>query len=282
MRREMNKQIAIIVVLVLVFLSGCGKEKEAILAKIDDDVVTLNEFNKRISKLPEQYQQAVAKDKTRLLEDLVIELLFYKEAIRRGIDKQSDTKEVLREARKKILMAKFIEEEVEKTTSVNDAEVRDYYEENKDKFIEPEKFRASHILVKTEEKAQELLDILSTGKDFEEVASTESMDITNKRGGDIGYFRKGQLVPEFEQACMKLEIGQVSPIVKTSFGYHIIKLTDKVPTSTKTFEEVKEKIASELLMVKRKEKFNKVIRDLKNKAYIEINYELIQDDDEDQ
>ena len=278
----MNKQIAIIVVLVLVFLSGCGKEKEAILAKIDDDVVTLNEFNKRISKLPEQYQQAVAKDKTRLLEDLVIELLFYKEAIRRGIDKQSDTKEVLREARKKILMAKFIEEEVEKTTSVNDAEVRDYYEENKDKFIEPEKFRASHILVKTEEKAQELLDILSTGKDFEEVASTESMDITNKRGGDIGYFRKGQLVPEFEQACMKLEIGQVSPIVKTSFGYHIIKLTDKVPTSTKTFEEVKEKIASELLMVKRKEKFNKVIRDLKNKAYIEINYELIQDDDEDQ
>jgi len=282
MRREMNKQIAIIVVLVLVFLSGCGKEKEAILAKIDDDVVTLNEFNKRISKLPEQYQQAVAKDKTRLLEDLVIELLFYKEAIRRGIDKQSDTKEVLREARKKILMAKFIEEEVEKTTSVNDAEVRDYYEENKDKFIEPEKFRASHILVKTEEKAQDLLDILSTGKDFEEVASTESMDITNKRGGDIGYFRKGQLVPEFEQACMKLEIGQVSPIVKTSFGYHIIKLTDKVPTSTKTFEEVKEKIASELLMVKRKEKFNKVIRDLKNKAYIEINYELIQDDDEDQ
>lgn len=264
-----------VITLVLLVLNGCGGRKEPILARLDEEVITLSQFNERISKLPAQYQELAKKAKVKLLDDFIVELLCYKEAIRLGIDRQKDTKEVLRAAKRKILMAKFIEEEVEKKIKVEEAEIRDYYEKHKDYFLVPETYKASHILVNTEEKAKALLNKLSEGADFGELAKAESMDLTNRRGGDVGYFKKGQLVPEFEEACLKLEIGQVSPIVKTSFGYHIIKLTDKRPAGVRRFEEVRNEIKTKIKSMKRKERFNHITQKLKDKANIQIDYDLI-------
>jgi len=272
----MQKSILIGVVVCLLFgLGGCAREQGQILARVDEEVLTLTEFNERISRLPEQYQAVINKNKQRFLDDYVVELLIYKEAIRQGLDKHKDAREVLREARRKILMAKYIEEEVEKKIVVEEAELRDYYEKNRDKFLVPERMRASHILVKTEEKAKELLDKLSEGAGFEELAGTESMDLTNRRGGDVGYFTKGQLVPEFEEACEKLSVGEISPAVKTSFGYHIIKLTDRKPAHSKEFEEVKEEVEKEMTSLKRRDRFSRIVEELKNKASIEIYSELL-------
>lgn len=268
------------IILVMLTLNGCTGKKDTVLARVDEEIITLSDFNKRISRLPEQYQEMVSKSKDRFLDDFIVEMLFFKEAIRRGIGRQKDTKELLEEAKKKILMAKFIEAEVEKKVAVEEAELRDYYEKNKDKFVVPETFKASHILVKSEEKAKEVMAKLSGGESFEELARTESIDLTNRRGGDIGYFKKGQLVPEFEKACLELEVDQVSPIVKTSFGYHIIKLTDKKPSELKKFEDIKVGIESEVTSLKKREKFNHIVQDLKNKAHIEVNYDLIKDDEE--
>jgi len=276
----MKKYILISVVVGLLFgLSGCARQQGQILASVDGEAITLAEFNERIARLPEQYQAVINKNKERFLDDYVIELLIYKEAIRRGLDKQEDTKEILREARRKILMAKYIEEEVEKKIVVEEAELRDYYEKNRDKFLVPERMRASHILVKTEEKAKELLDKLSDGAGFEELAGTESIDLTNRRGGDVGYFTNGQLIPEFEEACKKLAVGEISPIVKTSFGYHIIKLTDRKPAHSKEFEEVKEEIEKEMTSLKRRERFSRIVEGLKNKASIEIHTELLKNEE---
>ena len=279
----MKKNILIGVVVCLLFgPSGCARQQGQILARVDEEVITLAEFNERISRLPEQYQAVINKNKQRFLDDYVMELLIYKEAIRRGLDKQKDAREVLREARRKILMAKYIEEEVEKKIVVQEAELRDYYEKNRDKFLVPERMRASHILVKTEEKAKELLDKLSGGAAFEELATTESIDLTNRRGGDVGYFTKGQLVPEFEEACEKLNVGEISPAVKTSFGYHIVKLTDRKSAHSKEFEEVKEEIEKEMTSLKRREKFSRIVEELKNKASIEINSELLKENKEEE
>jgi len=259
-------------------VSGCGKEKKDILARVDEETITLTEFNGRIAKLPEQYQEIISKNKQRVLDDYIVELLLCKEAIRLGIDKEKDTRDILKEARRKILMAKFIEDEIGNKIGVEDAELRDYYEKNKDKFLVPEKMKASHILVKTEDKAKEILKVLEGGASFEELAKSESVDLTNRRGGDIGYFTKGQLVPEFEEACANLEIGKLSPIVKTNFGYHIIKLTERQPSHVRVYEEVKQEIERELLNHKKREKFNKVVEELKNKSSITVNYELITDE----
>jgi peptidyl-prolyl cis-trans isomerase C len=258
-------------------LSGCATKEQPVLARVDDRVVTPAEFNDRLERLPEQFRDIIKKNKERYLDDFVIELLFYREALRRGIDKQKDTKEVLKEARRKIVMAKYVEQEINNKIDVNEEEVRDYYEKNIKKFVTPEALRASHILVKTEEEAGEVLAQLTEGADFAELAKTKSIDITNRRGGDIGYFTQGQLVPEFEEACLKLEVGQLSPVVKTSFGFHIVKLTDKKPAATKPFEEVKEQITKELRSQKRKEHFDRTVERLKNKATIEINYDLFKE-----
>ena len=86
--------------------------------------------------------------------------------------------------------------------------------------------RASHLLVKTEEDAAKLREEILAGKDFAEVAAQVSMCPSGRDGGDLGFFGKGQMVKEFEDACFSMEVGEVSNPIKTQFGYHLIKLTD--------------------------------------------------------
>lgn len=86
--------------------------------------------------------------------------------------------------------------------------------------------RASHLLVKTEEEAVKLREEILAGKDFAEVAAQVSMCPSGRDGGDLGFFGKGQMVKEFEDACFSMEVGEVSNPIKTQFGYHLIKLTD--------------------------------------------------------
>ena len=86
--------------------------------------------------------------------------------------------------------------------------------------------RASHLLVKTEEEAAKLREEILAGKDFAEVAAKVSMCPSGRDGGDLGFFGKGQMVKEFEDACFSMEVGEVSNPIKTQFGYHLIKLTD--------------------------------------------------------
>ena len=131
-------------------------------------------------------------------------------------------------------------------------------------------WRASHILVADEKEARDLLDGLAKGARFEDLAKAHSIDATASRGGDVGFFRAGQLVPDFENACLKLNVGQTSDIVRTQFGYHIIKLTDKKPESQQSFEEARPMIENDLRISKRSELFGKLVTDLKNKYRVNV------------
>lgn len=122
---------------------------------------------------------------------------------------------------------------------VTDEEIAAYYEEHIDDFESPEMVKASHILVDTEAEAQAALDRIMAGADFSEVAAVVSMDpMTAKAGGDLGFFATGEMVKEFEDAAFALQAGEVSGIVKTDFGYHIIKVTERAEASRASFEEV--------------------------------------------
>ena len=113
-------------------------------------------------------------------------------------------------------------------TTVTPDQVAQFYEENKDYFSRPEMVRASHILVATEAEADQLLAQLKAGANFADLAKTYSTDTgTGVAGGDLGYFAKGEMVPEFEQLCWSLDINQVGK-VKTYFGWHVVKVTDKI------------------------------------------------------
>ncbi|MFH1995964.1 MAG: peptidylprolyl isomerase [Candidatus Omnitrophota bacterium] len=259
------KKILISSLLIVMMISGCAgpKEEDTILVRIGDRNITLREINDRIQKLPSHYQDVVNKNKKKFLGDVVIDELFYEEAVRKGLHKEKETRDVIREAKKKILMAKLIKEEIEDKVRITDDMLLEYYEENRGQFMTPELWRSSHILVDTEEEAREILEKLSKGENFESIARERSQDATAPRGGDIGYFTMGQLVPDFERACLELEIGQVSGIVKTKFGCHIIKLTDRKKSVTEKFSSVRETVSGILQKTKRRELFNNLVNRLK-------------------
>jgi len=268
-----DRHLLILICLAILALDGCAKKQaqdEKVLAKVSNRVITVKDLNTRIAKVPTYYQGVVEKNKKRYLDETIIEMLFYEEAIRLGIDKDKETREVINEAKKKIIIAKFIKEEVEDKIKVTEKETKLYYDEHKDEFKSPQLWRASHILVGTEQEAKDIRAELAKGAKFEDLAGKYSTDATASRGGDVGYFRMGQLVPEFENACAKLEVGQTGNILHTQFGYHIIKLTDRKEPVIEDFEKVKPLVESELKRRKRSELFDKLVMDLKKKYGVQI------------
>jgi peptidyl-prolyl cis-trans isomerase D len=138
---------------------------------------------------------------------------------------------------------------------ISPQDVQRYYEDNEQQYSTPEQVRASHILLKTEGKddaavkkqAEDLLAKVKAGADFAQLATKFSEDEGSaKKGGDLDFFGKGQMVPEFDKVAFALEPGQISDLVKSQFGYHIIKVTEKKPASKRTLEEVRAQIEDQL------------------------------------
>ena len=259
-------------------LSGCsGPSDKDVLARIDrKHTITLAGFTERISKLPKRYQDVINKNKKEFLDEIIIDTLLYNEAVRKKLDRDDDVKKVIREAEKKILIARLLNDEVEEKIIVNEKDISAYYDANKEKFATPEALRASHILVKTEEEAGDILVELSNNRNFEDLARGRSMDPTSKIGGDIGYFTRHQLVPEIEEVCFNMQVGEISGIVKTKFGYHIIKLTERAPPRVKELAEVRDAIEETLKRLKKKVLFNEFVTALKEKAQITVNNNLLE------
>lgn len=184
-------------------------------------------------------------------------------------------------ARKEIYINNLVEKDIVPKATVTDAEAKKFYDENPDKFKNPESVRASHILVgikedasaadkaKAKEKAEALLKRVKAGEDFAEVAKKESTCPSAAQGGDLGYFSKGQMVPEFEKAAFDLKPGEVSGIVETKFGYHIIKLVEKKPAGTVTFEESKQMIKDYLKTNKIQTEIGTLVEKLRKDGKVE-------------
>ncbi len=156
-------------------------------------------------------------------------------------------------------------------------EILKYYEENNSSFISPEAVTAKHILILTEEndentakeKAQGILDKINAGEDFDALMNTYSEDPGLKTYPEGYTFTRGQMVKEFEEAAFSLEVGMVSDLVKTQYGYHIIKLVDKIPEKQLTYEEVRDQIKDELDASVKQEYYDNMIDTWKSESTIE-------------
>jgi peptidyl-prolyl cis-trans isomerase C len=144
-------------------------------------------------------------------------------------------------ARKRVLMEAIMEQAVKDASS--EAEMKKLYEESVKKMTPQDEVRARHILVETEDKAKELVAQLKKGADFAKLAKENSKDPGSADGGDLGYFTKDQMVPEFAEAAFKLDKGKISDPVKSQFGFHIIKVEDKRKQPAPAFDQVKPQIA---------------------------------------
>jgi len=145
---------------------------------------------------------------------------------------------------------------MEPVISISEDEMKNYFEENKNMFAQEEKVKASHILVDAEEKALEVREKLSKGEDFAELAKNYSLDTSNnQKGGDLGFFKRGEMVAEFEKAAFALEVGKISGPVKTEYGYHIIKVDEKISSKEPDYEDSIDEIKDIILEQKMQTQF---------------------------
>lgn len=246
---------------------------ETILASFREQTITLGEFNQIWEEVPEDYKLQL--DKSLVLDQMISEKLLIQEAKYMGLEEDNDVLEQIKKITEQILVQVLIEREILDKIKVNDEEVLEYYEQNKDGFTEKEQVHLYNILLETEEEAQDVLEQLEAGGDFSEIAIEKSAGPSATQGGDLGYLTRGTIIPEIEEVVFALELEELSEVIKTDFGFHILKITEKKPETVKALEEVKEDIIQTLLPDKQKEAFENFLEELKSKSEIEINEELL-------
>jgi peptidyl-prolyl cis-trans isomerase C len=226
---------------------------DKVILTIGDTKITAGEYEQLVDSLPEQFRAAArGPNKRQFAEQLVRIRILADEAKRRKLD-QSPAIQRQVELQKDNLLANALFQEISTNVKVDNAAARQYFDQHKSEY---ESVHASHILIRMKEspvplrpgkkdltedealaKAQEVRKKLVAGEDFATLAKAESDDAgSGAKGGDLGTFKHGQMVPQFEQAAYALPVGQLSEPVKTQFGYHIIKVEQH---DTTTFDEAR-------------------------------------------
>ncbi|NLY46612.1 MAG: foldase [Tissierella sp.] len=245
--------------------SGSGSDDE-IVAKIGDMIITKSEF----------YDELVNQNGAQVLDVLVADKIMQAEVEKQGIvvtDEEIEedfeemkgfygTDEALNneldnygltteDVKRNIKSNLQIERLLEPYMDITDEEIAQHFEENKAGFGQEEQVKASHILVETEELALEVKAKIDAGEDFAELAKEYSTDEANsEQGGNLGYFAESKMVKEFSDVAFSLEVGEISDPVKTNFGYHIIKVEDKMEEKAPVLEENIDEIKSQLFQTK--------------------------------
>ena len=249
-------------------------DKQAVEQLISAELLYQAASKLEFKDLDKQIDAKVAQGKARFKDEQE-----FKKAIK---DLEMDEKDLREYTRRDLLISHFVETTFVSKAAVSEAEIRAFYDKNPDKFKRDETVKASHILIgadsnasaadkkKAHEKADKLRKELAGGADFAALAKGNSTCPSSQQGGDLGSFGKGQMVPPFEKAAFALKPGEVSDVVETQFGYHIIKLTERNPAATVDFKDAKAKIEEFLKGQKVNEAIQKYLTDTRKTAKIEI------------
>jgi peptidyl-prolyl cis-trans isomerase C len=285
----MSKWVVPFVAAVLL-VGGCARErgdyaqssaKAAATPASDGQVIatygnkrfTASDFQHEIERLPprSRSQLTTLDRKRQFVDNFVLNDLLAEEGAAHGYDKDPDITRQVDELRRRLIVQRVMKD-FQEPPELSDAEVKVYYDQNR-RLFSGAQIRASHILVKDENLAKRLREQLRTDPTkFEELAKANSTDTaTAARGGDLGFFGQGRMVAPFEQAAFSLDKpGDLSEVVKTPFGYHVIKLMERKEGNDRPFDEVKERIRVNLLNQRRQEQTQQRLDELRTKAKVTI------------
>lgn len=277
-----------ILIFALLLTAGCSQKAEqasatkdegSILAEVEGETITVEEYTERIMNLPLKVRKEVVdkEGKKKALDDMIKEKLLFKEAIKQGYDQNQHVVEQLEKIRRGLILQSFVQDLLKQDIPISEDKIVNYYKEHKDEFDRPEMVKASHIVVSDEDTSKKVLSELKQGKDFSELAKKYSNDTgTSWKGGDLGYFPKGKMSPEFDKAVFALKEGDISDIVKDVYGYHIIKLTSRVPYIESTLTpSVKSNIKRKFVRKKQEEIINNFVDELREQYKVRSNEELL-------
>lgn len=262
--RSLYRYLLLGLALVLIIsMTGCNNKDKDIVAKVDNESITKEElYNILVEQNGEQALNSLIADKIIKLEVEKHKVEVSEEDVENEINKIKENyggEDAFNQAmayygfnledlEKNIATNLQIKKLVAPNISISDDEIQDFFETNKAMFNEEEQVKASHILVETEEEAKEIKEKLAQGEDFAELAKEYSNDQGSKEsGGELGFFSRGRMVPEFEEAAFALKIDEVSEPVKSEHGYHIIKVEDKKEAKEANFEESKDRVKDILI-----------------------------------
>ncbi|QQK07483.1 peptidylprolyl isomerase [Miniphocaeibacter halophilus] len=243
-----------------------------ILAVVNGREITKEEVQSFINMMGQQGAQFNNEEgMKKVTDELVNQELFYFDALKNGLDKNEDyLKEI--ERIKESALKQFAVNNFLKDIEIKDSEVEEYYNSHKEYFKKPEMVTASHILVEDEEKAKKVKEEIENGKSFEEAAVEYSTCPSKEKGGSLGQFGRGQMVPEFEQAAFNAEVGTITDPVKSQFGYHIIKVDNKTSEDYSSLDEVKNEVKRQLTALKQQEVYLNKAKDLSKEYKVEKFY----------
>ena len=242
-----------------------SKSMSKILARVGDLTVTEDEVKEFIASLGQRGAAYNNPEGMRtVLQQLISDKLFLLDARRNLYEGETAFREQLAKFKERLLIS-YATDKVITNVRVDETEVRAYFDENSAQFNTEESVNASHILVKSEEEALEILAKINAGEiSFEDAAKAHSTCPSKDNGGNLGDFGRGQMVPEFDTAVFEMEEGEVSKApVKTQFGYHLIKLNKKTPAQPMEYSQIKDELKNMLLSEKRRKAYESKINQLK-------------------
>ena len=261
-------------------------KSDKVLAQVDDKTFTSSQLEAMAKTLPPQLQAMLTNNpeiKKELINRWVDITILVKEAEAMGLDKEKDIRLKLDDLRSRILVDALIDKRITRATSIPEDELKAYYDGHPMEFEQGEQIKARHILIRVDQnvspeaeaKARETIEMLAKklkdGASFAVLAEDYSEDPGSKiNGGDLGFFGRGQMVKEFEDAAFATKINEVSPPVRTAFGYHLIKVTERKAPGKAPFDEVKKQIETTMLADKNRTALNDLVSELKKKYKVKI------------
>ena len=241
--------------------------EKKILAKVGQKEITNLDVQGAIQGLdPFQAQQFQTEEGQKyVLDDLINQELLYMYAKDNKIDQDEEFRTEMKRVEENVLK-QYVINKILTSVKLTEEEKKAFFEAQKQSFSKPETASAKHILVDSEEKANDILGKINAGEvSFEDAAKEHSTCPSKDAGGDLGTFGRGQMVPEFENAVFNMNNGEVSGPVKTEFGYHLIKLENKNESSIPEYDEVAEEVGKTLLFQKQGEVYQQKLNEVKEK-----------------
>jgi peptidyl-prolyl cis-trans isomerase C len=251
-----------------VAVTGCERRGEdEVLARVEGSALSVEDF---YASIPEDLLAVMSvDDQEEALRTWVKTELFYQEGLRRGIGDDEALRRRLSQIERELVAEECIRRLMEGVPDVTDEEARDYFDAHSNEYAI--QVRLAHILVRNRPEAERALAEIRSGTPFETVAATVSIDQTASLGGDLGYMRRGEMIHELEGVAFDLNVGEVSDVIPSSYGYHIIKVLDRHPgVGQPTFESKYGAVMNFLTSVRRREAFDARLIELEGRTRVVV------------
>ena len=278
----------VIFIIIIIFFSNCShiiysikvesviEVKVEVLAEINTEKILIKDF-KDLMKILSIKKFSDYENKSKFLNNLISYRLVVQDAKKKKIEQSSEFQIKLKLLRDELLISEIQDKIIDEAKKVSDSELYNYYLKNINKFTTPRLYHLLHIKVRTKKEIDEIIEKLKNGEEFEKVAEKYSIAESKKRGGDIGFVDIEKLEPVFENAILLLKENEVSPVIYNNDEYNIFKLIEIRKEQVISYEQVKDDIRNEYILQKAKNNWNKYLENLKKKAKIKINEEILKE-----